>query len=217
MDTAAKRSTTLAEHEAQNAKLRAWVYDTMRQDKLRDTSDRGRKLLEYTVRPATDRVDREHIPTYLTEVIEGAVNDQERVSLLNYYLQVTGREPRVASELGWNRTRDEPTLLENDEIGYGYALGSQHQHHCANTLADAIDLGKDNINDFWMFHIIHCLAIVKIYSEKLDFYHEPVQPLTDVARSLLEKGYAMEDSEEEDGSITSELSLTARSRSQGAR
>lgn len=183
--------------------LKKWVYGTMREDTLRDTSDRGRRLLEYEVTPATDRVDREHIPGHLQDMMDNAINDQERVSVLNFYLQVTGREPRVADELGWNRTRDEPTLLDNDEVGYGYALGSQHQHHCANTLADAVDLGKDNINDFYMIHVIHCLSLIKIYSEKLDFYREPVQPLTDGARHRLENNYQMSDWEDEDGNVIS--------------
>lgn len=186
----------------------------MRQDKLRETSDRGRSLLEFEVTPATDRVDREHIPAHLQETIDNAINDQYRVSVLNFYLQVTGREPRTAEELGWNRTRDEPSLLDNDEVGYGYALASQHQHHCANTLADAIDLGKDNINDFYMIHIIHCLSLVKIYSEKLDFYKEPVLPLTELARGRLERGFKMSDWEDEDGNIISTL-LNSTSRAPG--
>lgn len=184
----------------------------MRQDKLRDTSDRGRSLLEFELRPATDRVDREHVPAHLQEAMDNAINDQHRVSMLNFYLRASGREPRPADELGWNRTREEPCLLDSDEVGYGYALASQHQHHCANTLADAIDLGKDNINDFYMIHVIHCLSLVKIYSEKLDFYKEPVLPLTDQARGRLEKGYEMSDWEDEDGNIISTL-LNAYNRS----
>lgn len=162
----------------------------MRVGPLRETSDRGRKLFEFQVKPATDRVDHEHVPDHILPLFENAINEQQRVTYLNLYLQVTGRQPRSATELGWNATREEPTLLENDEVGYGYALAIQHQHHCANILADAIDLGRDNINDFFLVHIVHCISLLKIYAKHLSEYCEPVWTLTDWLEVVLSAALA---------------------------
>ncbi|KAI1349925.1 hypothetical protein F5Y01DRAFT_326794 [Xylaria sp. FL0043] len=196
-----KRSIPLEDQAAEDQALKDWVYSQMRENPLRETSDRGRKLFEYDIVPADDQVDRDHVPEHLKTLFDNAINEQEKVTYLNLYLQVTGRQLRAATELGWNGTHPVPTLLETDEIGYGYALASQHQHHCANTLADAIDLGRDNINDFYLFHIIHCISLLKVYAERLSDYREPVRTLSDIARGRLERGFQMSDWEEEDGTI----------------
>lgn len=194
LGSAQRRSILSAEqHEAEDQAIRDWVYHNMRVDPLSETSDRGRKLFEFQVKSATDRVDREHVPAHILPLFENAINEQQRVTYLNLYLQVTGRQPRSATELGWNATREEPTLLENDEVGYGYALASQHQHHCANILADAIDLGRDNINDFFLVPIVDCISLLNIYAEHLSEYREPVRTLTDLARGRLERGFGMAD------------------------
>ncbi|KAI0502785.1 hypothetical protein F5B22DRAFT_652732 [Xylaria bambusicola] len=199
--SADKRSISLEEHEAEDQALKDWVYSQMRENPLRETSDRGRKLFEYDLIPADDQVDRDHVPNHLRLLFDNAINEQAKVTYLNLYLQVTGRQLRAATELGWNSTHSVPTLLETDEIGYGYALASQHQHHCANTLADAIDLGRDNINDFYLVHVIHCISLLKVYAERLSEDREPIRTLSDAARELLERGFRMSDWEEDDGAI----------------
>ncbi|KAK8102123.1 hypothetical protein PG984_015269 [Apiospora sp. TS-2023a] len=204
-ESLSKRVVSLEEHDAKEQKTKDWVYGRVRDDPLRISSDRGVKMLSYEIKPATDRVDRDHVPAHLEQMIAAARTDQERVSLLNFYLQVTGRDPRPASELGYDRTRDEPTLVDTDEVGFGYATGQQHQIHCANMIADAVDLGKDNINDFWMIHIVHCVAMIKVFAGALENYRDPVQPLNALARARLDKNYEMADWEDENGNVISML------------
>ena len=78
-----------------------------------------------------------------------------------------------------------PGLPEGgNEVGYGYALSGQHQYHCAEFLADAVELGKDNINDFYLRHVIHCLGLVKHLASKLT-EPEPLTLLTPEAEALI--------------------------------
>ncbi|KAI8627291.1 hypothetical protein F5Y19DRAFT_477505 [Xylariaceae sp. FL1651] len=86
-------------------------------------------------------------------------------------------------------------------MGYEYALASQHQHHCANTPANAIDLGRDNINNFYLFHIVHCISLLKLYAEHISDYREPIRTLSDLARGRLDRDFKMSDWEDEEGTI----------------
>jgi len=97
----------------------------------------------------------------------------------------TGRELRSAAELGFQPTMALPGLPENgNEIGYGYAFAGQHQSHCVDFIADAIEIGKSNLQDFYLFHVIHCLSLIKLYSPKL-VDKEPFTTLTPQANALV--------------------------------
>ena len=143
-----------AEKESYEKALRDWIYYDMRGKALRDSSERGKAFFEFTPKPRDDEVDRWHVPQELQERFNGTDSDAEKVSLLNYYLWVTGREPKAAKELGFTPTFDEPGLTEENEVGYGYALAGQHQYHCVNFVSDAIDIGKANLNDFYLKHVM---------------------------------------------------------------
>jgi hypothetical protein len=69
---------------------------------------------------ADDIVDRLHV---LVEVEEGYAvsSDARRISLLNYYLIVTGHEPRPTTELGFVPTTDELGLVKENEVSYSYS------------------------------------------------------------------------------------------------
>ncbi|PVH96852.1 hypothetical protein DM02DRAFT_472289, partial [Periconia macrospinosa] len=163
-----KRSWTNAEKEEYEKSLREWIYQDMRRQPLRESSERGKAFFEFTPKPRNDVVDRDHVPVELQERFNGAeTTDAERVSMLNYYLMVTGREPKPASELGFQPTSDKPGLTEKNEVGFGYALAGQHQTHCTDFVADAIDIGKDNLNDFFLKHTIHCLGLLKYLAPQL--------------------------------------------------
>jgi len=98
----------------------------------------------------------------------------------------TGREVRSAAELGFKPTMALPGLAENgNEIGFGYAYAGQHQSHCVEFLADAIEIGKANLHDFYLFHVIHCLSLIKLYSSQLH-EKEPFTTLTPAANALVQ-------------------------------
>jgi hypothetical protein len=79
-----------------------------------------------------------------------------------------------------------PGLPDNgNEIGFGYGYAGQHQSHCVDFLADAIEIGKSNIHDFYLFHVIHCLSLLKIYAPKL-MDKEPFTTLTPKANALVQ-------------------------------
>ncbi|KAI0150789.1 hypothetical protein GGR57DRAFT_514060 [Xylariaceae sp. FL1272] len=162
-----KRSMTYKEKENYEKTLRDWIYEDMRRKPLRESSERGKAFFEFTPKPRNDVVDRWHVPAELQERFDATDSDAERVSMLNYYLMVTGRDPKPASELGFTPTFDKPGLTETNEVGYGYALAGQHQSHCTNFVSDAIDIGKDNLNDFFLKHTIHCLGLLKYLAPQL--------------------------------------------------
>lgn len=82
-----------------------------------------------------------------------------------------------------------PGLPEGgNEVGYGYALEGQHQYHCADFLADAIEIGKSNINDFYLQHTIHCLGLIKWLATKLTG-PQPLTLLNPEAERLIKSGY----------------------------
>ena len=163
----AKRKMDYDEKEAYELGLRWWIYKNMRGESLRETSERGKALFQFDVKPRDDLVDRWHVPEDLRSRYDVAQSDAERVSVLNYYLMVTGREVASARALGFTPTAAAPGLVEANEVGYGYALAGQHQYHCVDFIADAIDLGKANINDFYPKHIIHCLGLLKYLAPSL--------------------------------------------------
>ena len=78
----------------------------------------------------------------------------------------------------------EPELIEGGDVGYRYALSSQNHGHSANYLADAIELGKDNTNNFYLKHAIYCLSLLKVYAPRRNT-QEPYTTLSPVAKSLL--------------------------------
>ena len=158
---------TSGQKEKYEKSLREWIYHDMRREPLRTSSERGKAFFEFTPKPRNDLVDRQHVPAELRERFDSAKTDAERVSMLNYYLMVTGREPKPASELGFQPTFDKPGLTEKNEVGFGYALAGQHQMHCTNFVADAIDIGKANLNDFFLKHTIHCLGLLKYLAPQL--------------------------------------------------
>lgn len=163
-----KRSGMTAEEKEEYEKsLRDWIYNDMRGEPLRKSSERGKAFFEFTPKPRHDIVDRWHVPAELQTRFNASHSDAERVSILNYYLMVTDREPKSALELGFTPTRDAPGLTEANEVGYGYALAGQHQYHCVDFVADAIDIGKANLNDFYLKHTIHCLGLLKWLAPQL--------------------------------------------------
>ena len=183
-----ERGMSVAEKDSYELDLRRWIYDNMREESLRETSERGKALFEYDVKPRYDQVDRWHIPADLRGRYDHSESDAEKVSVLNYYLMVTGREPKSALELGFTPTASEPGLVETNEVGYGYALASQHQIHCVDFVADAIDIGKANINDFYLKHTIHCLGLLKYLAPNLTM-KQPLAFLRRPANDLLLAGY----------------------------
>lgn len=179
---------TAQEKEDFENKLRAHVFGNMRAETLRESSDKGMAIFDFEIKPHSDMVDRFHVPADLRDRYDASIDDHERVSLLNFYLYLTGREPRAASELGFETTATGPELIEGGDVGYGYALASQHQGHCADYLADAIELGKDNINNFYLKHVIHCLSLLKVYAPRLTM-KEPYTTLSPMAQILVDSGY----------------------------
>ncbi|KAI1502982.1 hypothetical protein F5X99DRAFT_407538 [Biscogniauxia marginata] len=155
------------EKQSYEKSLRDWIYNDMRGEPLRESSERGKAFFEFTPKPRHDIVDRWHVPAELQERFNTTHSDAERVSILNYYLMVTDREPKSARELGFTPTFDAPGLTEANEVGYGYALAGQHQYHCVNFVADAIDIGKEHLNDFYLKHAIHCLGLLKWLAPQL--------------------------------------------------
>ncbi|KAJ8122223.1 hypothetical protein ONZ43_g1526 [Nemania bipapillata] len=184
-----KRTSPAAQKkEAYERSLRERIYNNMRTEPLRESSERGKAFFEFTPKPRHDLVDRWHVPGELRERFDTTRSDAERVSILNYYLMVTGREPRSAAELGFTPTFDAPGLTETNEVGYGYAFAGQHQYHCVNFVADAIDVGKDNLNDFYLKHTIHCLGLMKWLSPQLTM-KQPTSYLLPAANERLIKHY----------------------------
>ena len=167
IEAGAKRSLSAPEKQSYEKALRDWVYYDMRNKALRDTSERGKALFDFTPKPRNDVVDRWHVPDELLARYNVATSDAERVSVLNYYLMVTGREVKSAKELGFTPTSDIPVLPETNEIGYGYVLAGQHQYHCVDFVADAVDVGKERLNDFYLKHTIHCLGLFKWLTPQL--------------------------------------------------
>ena len=174
--------------EAYELNLRRWIYDNMRAESLRETSERGKALFQFEVIPRDDQVDRWHVPTDLQSRFDHSRSDAERVSVLNYYLMVTGREPKSAQELGFTPTASEPGLVDENEVGFGYALAGQHQYHCVDFVADAIDIGKANINDFYLKHTIHCLGLLKYLAPNLTM-KQPIAFLRSPANERIKAGY----------------------------
>ncbi|KAI0016085.1 hypothetical protein F4780DRAFT_783581 [Xylariomycetidae sp. FL0641] len=183
-----KRAMTNAEKEGYEKSLRDWIYEDMRTKPLRASSERGKAFFEFTPKPRVDVVDRWHVPAELQERFRSVATDAERVSMLNYYLMVTGREPRPASALGFQPTFDRPGLTETNEVGYGYALAGQHQAHCTDFVADAVDIGKDNLNDFFLKHTIHCLGLLKYLAPQLTM-KQPTSFLLSEANDRVANGY----------------------------
>jgi len=101
---------------------------------------------------------------------------------------VTDREPKSAEDLGFQPTASEPVLVEGNDVGYGYALAGQHQYHCVDFVADAIDIGKDNLNDFFLKHTIHCLGLLKYLAPQLT-QKQPLSFLRFHANERLENDY----------------------------
>ena len=184
-----KRKMDHDRKEAYELDLRRWIYNNMRGKSLRETSERGKALFQFDVKPRHDEVDRWHVPKDLHSRYDHAKSDAERVSVLNYYLMVTGREPKSAQELGFTPTALEPGLVEENEVGYGYALAGQHQYHCVDFVADAIDIGKAHINDFYLKHTIHCLGLLKYLAPNLTM-KQPLAFLRSPANERIKAGYA---------------------------
>ncbi|KAI1426464.1 hypothetical protein F5Y12DRAFT_742307 [Xylaria sp. FL1777] len=176
---------TTEQKETYEKSLRDWIYNDMRAEPLRESSERGKAFFEFTPKPRNDSVDRWHVPVELQERFNASQSDAERVSILNYYLMVTDREPKSAKELGYTPTFDAPGLTEENEVGYGYALAGQHQYHCANFVADAIDIGKDQLNDFYLKHTIHCLGLMKYLAPQLTMKQPTSFLLTEANQRIL--------------------------------
>ncbi|KAF2186412.1 hypothetical protein K469DRAFT_707074 [Zopfia rhizophila CBS 207.26] len=186
LDSLAKRvGMTHSEKESYEKALREWIYYDMRGKPLRESSERGKAFFEFTPKPRHDKVDRWHVPAELQERFNATDSDAERVSILNYYLMVTGREPKSAKELGFTPTADKPGLVETNEVGYGYALAGQHQYHCVDFVADAIDIGKERLNDFFLKHTIHCLGLMKYLAPQLTMKQPLSYLLTPANQRLL--------------------------------
>jgi hypothetical protein len=183
-----KRAMTNAEKETYEVKLRRWIYWNMRGKPLREVAERGKAFFEFTPKPRDDFVDRWHVPAELRERYNSLSLDAERVNLLNFYLMVTAREPKSAQELGFVPTAPEPIVVEGNQVGYGYIYAGQHQEHCADFVADAIDIGKDNLNDFFLKHTIHCLALLKYLSPQLTM-KQPLPILKPLADHRVEIDY----------------------------
>ena len=184
----AKRDSFSEKSNAKMEALRRDVFGNMRRENLRSTSEKGKGFFQFTPHPRNDSVDRWHIPTVLRARYESADSDADRVSILNSYLYVTGRQPKTATELGFQPTMYMPGLPEGaNEVGYGYALEGQHQYHCADFLADAIEIGKSNINNFYLQHTIHCLSLVKYFATRLT-NPQPLTLLTPEAEKLIKAG-----------------------------
>ncbi|KAL1603440.1 hypothetical protein SLS60_005027 [Paraconiothyrium brasiliense] len=177
-----------SEKQSYEEALRDWIYYDMRGKSLRESSERGKAFFEFTPVPRNDEVDRCHVPLELQERFNATDSDAERVSILNYYLWVTGREPKSAGELGFMPTFDKPGLTESNEVGYGYAPAGQHQYHCVDFVGDAIDIGKDRLNDFFLKHVIHCLGLLKWLSPQLT-QKQPTSFLLGPAERRLLDGY----------------------------
>ena len=177
------------EKQSYEEALRDWIYYDMRKKTLRESSDRGKAFFEFTPKPRDDLVDRWHVPVELQERFNAAsTSDAERVSILNYYLMVTGRDLKSAEELGFTPTADQPGITETNEVGYGYMLAGQHQHHCVEFVADAVDIGKKNLNDFYLKHTIHCLGLLKYLAPKLTM-KQPNSFLVSAANERLLNGF----------------------------
>ena len=84
------------------------IFGNMRKVSLRLTSEKAMAIFNYSVIPRADIVDANHVPTAIMSSWIQCTNDQQRVSLLNYYLMVTGRSPRAATELGYAASWTEP-------------------------------------------------------------------------------------------------------------
>lgn len=168
------------------AQLKEDVFGNIRHEHLRVSTEKAKAFLQYTIHPKNDTVDRWHIPETIAGRYADAYGDSDRVSILNYYLLETGREVRSAAELGFKPTMAIPGLPDNgNEVGYGYALAGQHQSHCIDFIADAIEIGKSNLQDFYLFHVIHCLSLIKMYSPQLTD-REPITTLTPQANALVQ-------------------------------
>lgn len=174
------------EKQSYEKALRNWIYYDMRGKSLRESSERGKAFFEFTPKPRDDVVDRWHVPPELQDRFNISDSDAERVSILNYYLWVTGREPKSAEDLGFTPTFDKPGLTEENEVGYGYALAGQHQYHCVDFVADAVDVGKQRLNDFFLKHTIHCLGLLKWLSPQLTMKQPTSFLLGPAERRLLE-------------------------------
>ncbi|KAK5636923.1 hypothetical protein RRF57_012635 [Xylaria bambusicola] len=179
---------TTKDKEKYEKSLREWIYNDMRAEPLRKSSERGKAFFEFTPKPRHDIVDRYHVPVELQERFNASQSDAEQVSILNYYLMVTDREPKSAKELGFTPTFTAPGLTEKNEVGYGYALAGQHQYHCLNFVADAIDIGKNNLNDFYLKHTIHCLGLMKWLAPQLTM-KQPTSYLLPAANERILNNY----------------------------
>jgi hypothetical protein len=184
-----KRDTYNDKSEEKEAANRDEAYGNMRSESLRRSSEKGKAFFIFTPHPRNDTVDRWNVPVALKYRYETAETDADRVSILNNYLYATARTPKPAEELGFVPTMMMPGIPDNgNEVGYGYALEGQHQHHCANVVADAIDIGKDNMNDFFLKHVIHCLSLIKTFATKLKD-PQPVTILTPEAEALIKANF----------------------------
>ena len=183
-----KRDSFTDKSNAKMEALRREVFGNMRNEQLRSTSEKGKAFFQFTPHPRNDTVDRWHIPSVLRARYDAATIDADRVSILNTYLYVTGRTPKSAKELGFTPTMYMPGLPEGgNEVGFGYALEGQHQYHCAEFLADAIEIGKANINNFYLMHTIHCLSLIKYFATRLTD-PQPLTLLTPEAEKLIKAG-----------------------------
>ena len=169
--SALDKRTDAADHDTTDKtmdSIRARAFGNMRAESMRLSSEKGKEFFLFTPRPRNDTVDRWHIPVQLRSRYEKSNSDADRVSVLNNYLYVTGRRPKSAAALGFNPTMSMPGLPEGgNEVGYGYALEGQHQYHCADVVADAIDIGKDKTSDFFLEHVIHCVSLIKTLAMRL--------------------------------------------------
>lgn len=183
-----KRAMNSEEKESYEVDLRLWIYHNMREKPLRESSERGKSFFTFETHPRNDKVDRWHVPAELINRFDSTTSDADRVSILNYYLMVTGREPLSAADLGFAPTMEEPGLVEGNEVGYGYALAGQHQYHCVDFIADAIDIGKDRLNDFYLKHTIHCLGLLKYLAPELKM-RQPLAMLRVPANERVKNNY----------------------------
>ncbi|KAM0171484.1 hypothetical protein ACHAPC_011025 [Botrytis cinerea] len=174
---------------ARQEQLKREVFGNMRKEHLKVSAEKGKAFFQFTIHPKNDTVDRWNIPAAIKRRYDDADGDADRVSILNYYLMETGREIRSAAELGFKPTMALPGLAENgNEVGFGYAYAGQHQSHCVEFLANAIEIGKANLHDFYLFHVIHCLSLIKLYSLQLHD-KEPFTTLTPVANALVQSHF----------------------------
>ena len=55
-------------------------------------------------------------------------------------------------------------------------------------VADAIEIGKDNLNDFYLKHTIHCLGLLKYFAPSLTM-KQPLAMLRAPANHRIKTGY----------------------------